>query len=701
MMRKTTTPRIAKKLTMTRQSVRIGSAALRAMAQHVVGEDRRHHRFADRHGADTDAGIVAALGLYLDLLAVRVDAFFRQEDRARRLHRETHDDVLPGRDAAQNAAGIVREELDLAVLHAHLVRVLGAGESGGGEAGADLDRFHGVDTHHRAREIGIELAVDRIAPADGHTFGDDLDQRADRIAGFAHAVEEALPLLRHLAVGAPEGIILDCAPLPFRAIDLMRPHLHERAADADLVAEDFAADRAGGNTHRGLARRGAATAAIIADAVFGPIGVIGVAGTETVLDGLIIARALVFVLDQETDRRAGGLALEHAGQDLHLIGFLPLRREAILAGPALVEILLDVGLAQWNERRHAVHDAADRRSVALAPTRVAEDRAEAIAGHGGPLNDRDVRRVDRLHADDVIAAIDVMDLAGDARAQRAQQIKAGAADLFERDVALQRRVVLVPFEDVAEIADARRGERLDRAGRDRVDANALAAQIDGEIAHAGLERGLAHAHHVVMRHHALGAEIAQGHGAAAFGHQRGGAPHCVGEGEAGDIHAAEEIRACGVDVFALELARIGEGDRVNEEIEPAPALFQRRKGPVKARLVRHVAIEHDVAADGLGERLYALAEGIALIGEGKLRSLCMNGLRDRPGNRAVVGDAHNEATLARHQGLMFGHAPIAYESEPSRASYTEGGGAGRQGAETGAYSDSEIGFPIISQRVPL
>src|SRR5690348_15652570 len=117
MPRKTSTPTIAKKPTMMRQSSRIVSAAMRAMAQHVIGEHHGHHRFADGHGADADAGIVAALGLHLDLVATRVDAFLRQEDRARRLHRKAHDNVLPGRDAAKDAAGIVREELDLAVLH--------------------------------------------------------------------------------------------------------------------------------------------------------------------------------------------------------------------------------------------------------------------------------------------------------------------------------------------------------------------------------------------------------------------------------------------------------------------------------------------------------------------------------------------------------------------------------------------------------
>src|SRR5713226_235147 len=56
-----------------------------------------------------------------------------------------------------------------------------------------------------------------------------------------------------------------------------------------------------------------------------------------------------------------------------------------------------------------------------------------------PSHRRDVGGVDRLHADDVIAAIDMVHLAADPRRQIAQQINPGAADILDRHVALQRR----------------------------------------------------------------------------------------------------------------------------------------------------------------------------------------------------------------------------------------------------------------------
>src|SRR5581483_990428 len=45
--------------------------------------------------------------------------------------------------------------------------------------------------------------------------------------------------------------------------------------------------------------------------------------------------------------------------------------------------------------------------------------------------------------------------------------------------------------------------------RDRVDANAIGAERRREIAHARLEARLGEAHHVVVRHHALRAEVGQ------------------------------------------------------------------------------------------------------------------------------------------------------------------------------------------------
>src|SRR5262245_28191105 len=73
-----------------------------------------------------------------------------------------------------------------------------------------------------------------------------------------------------------------------------------------------------------------------------------------------------------------------------------------------------------------------------------------IRGTNGSVLDRgDVRCVDSLHADDVIAGIDMVDLAGDGTPHVGEQIEAGGADLLRCYAALQRRVVFVPLQNVA------------------------------------------------------------------------------------------------------------------------------------------------------------------------------------------------------------------------------------------------------------
>ena len=92
------------------------------------------------------------------------------------------------------------------------------------------------------------------------------------------------------------------------------------------------------------------------------------------------------------------------------------------------------------------------------------------------LADRDVRRVGVLHADDMIAGIDVMDLAGHPARHVGEEINAGLADVFQRHIAPQRGVEFVPAQDIAEVADAGGGQRLDRTRRQRVDADVVLAR---------------------------------------------------------------------------------------------------------------------------------------------------------------------------------------------------------------------------------
>src|SRR6202035_4903818 len=163
--------------------------------------------------------------------------------------------------------GVVGQKADTLVAHAHLVGVFLTRQFRRAKTGADLDAFYGVDAHQRGGQIRIELGVDRRAQARRHAFGDHFDHRADRRAFLADAIEVVLEERGLVLVGTEERISCDLVEIPFVAVDLVWAHLHQRAAHFH-AGQYLARDGAGGDAGRGLARRGAAAAAIIAQAVF-------------------------------------------------------------------------------------------------------------------------------------------------------------------------------------------------------------------------------------------------------------------------------------------------------------------------------------------------------------------------------------------------------------------------------------------------
>ena len=87
------------------------------------------------------------------------------------------------------------------------------------------------------------------------------------------------------------------------------------------------------------------------------------------------------------------------------------------------------------------------------------------------LHHGDVGRVLVLHADDMVARVDMQNLAGHAASEVGEKIERTGADILDGNAAPERRVVFVPLEDIAEVGDALRGERLERPGSDSDDSD--------------------------------------------------------------------------------------------------------------------------------------------------------------------------------------------------------------------------------------
>ena len=152
-----------------------------------------------------------------------------------------------------------------------------------------------------------------------------------------------------------------------------------------------------------------------------------------------------------------------------------------------------------------------------------------------------------------------------------------------------------------------------------------------------------------MRNDLFRAVIGQRQDTAALGHHLLGALRHGDQRIGGNVHRHQEVVEAGVDILPAQLALVGEADRVDDEIDRLPALLQRVEGAVERFHVRHVAFEGEIAAELFGQRADALLQRLALIGEGHLGALLVQLLGNAPGQRLVVGESHDQPTLALHQ----------------------------------------------------
>ena len=98
-----------------------------------------------------------------------------------------------------------------------------------------------------------------------------------------------------------------------------------------------------------------------------------------------------------------------------------------------------------------------------------------------------------------------------------------------------------------------------------------------------------------------------------------------------------------------EVVRLRERDRVHHQVEPADALDELREGLVDAGVVGDVALDARLRADGRRELAHARLDALALVGERERRALLGEPPGDRPGERALVGDARHEGDLPVQQ----------------------------------------------------
>src|SRR5262245_7611442 len=111
---------------------------------------------------------------------------------------------------------------------------------------------------------------------------------------------------------------------------------------------------------------------------------------------------------------------------------------------------------------------------------------------------------------------------------------------------------------------------------------------------------------------------------------------------------------------------------MQEKIERAPGRLDRREDCVDRGRFAYVAVANHEAIHLLGQRLNPLLESVALIGEGEIGALGSAGTGNAPGDRAVVGHAHDQAAFTTHQTRNVRHTPSRLGRLTPAASYGTG-----------------------------
>src|SRR6266446_5634944 len=251
----------------------------------------------------------------------------------------------------------------------------------------------------------------------------------------------------------------------------------------------------------------------------------------------------------------------------------------------------------------------------------------------------------RASPEDVVAAVDINRVAGHCTSVGAGEENAGGADLGDRDQPARRRALRHPRHQRVEIGDARGGAGGERAWADSVHADALGAELDGEVAHRRFECGLDRPHDSVILDDLVRAMVAHGEDRSAADHQLLGAARQIEKRPARYIHRRQKAVARAVGDAPLQRFSRGEGDRVDENVEASPFRRDRLEQRIDLGRVPHFERQEERRLDRRRQRLDIRARPVVEIGHGDLGARPMHRLGAPPGDRSVVRYANDQCLL--------------------------------------------------------
>jgi hypothetical protein len=192
-------------------------------------------------------------------------------------------------------------------------------------------------------------------------------------------------------------------------------------------------------------------------------------------------------------------------------------------------------------------------------------------------------------------------------------------------------------------------------------------ELGRDVAHRALQRRLGDAHDVVVRHHHLAAVIRHGEHRAAVLHQWLGEMRHAEERPARHVHRGGEAFARHIDDAAAQRLLGREGDRVHQDVEPAPFLGDVLEHGLHLARLADVHRQEQLGVELVGERLDEPFGLLVEIGDRDVGAERAQPLGAAPGDRLVVGDADHEglAAFEMRQNAWNGHAVLAFCSSLS------------------------------------
>ena len=257
-----------------------------------------------------------------------------------RPERDGEHDVHAVGDAAVDAAGAVGLRIDRRAVRIERIVGLAAPQRRKALSIAEADGLHGGD----GKDMAADLRLHRVPPVGAAQSGGDTGN------GTADTAAHAVTGLPGFGGTLPQGFLVQ-DPGAYRDALRLQVCLCQTARHGQRRGQPSGEPPA------------APIVVVSAGADKG--GVVGVAGAGGVLQGRIVTGADVAVAQHRHQRVAGGLSLEHAGEELHLIRFMPSGGQ-VAGGSAPQEIRLYQIIIHRQSRRHILQENAYGGAVGLS-----------------------------------------------------------------------------------------------------------------------------------------------------------------------------------------------------------------------------------------------------------------------------------------------------------------------------------------------